>query len=539
MYVETPVSTHLSAQAGALDEHPVYARNWSFALHLIYRGGHIMRKRSWAGLIGLLLIAVSPALVLAQSLEGRVIEHTLENGMRLLLYERHQAPIVACRIYVNVGSANDNLGETGIAHMTEHIAFKGTKTIGTTNYDEEKQLLDKLDALWQQIDLERQKGEDADQEKLERLQHAFEETQKEADQYIVSEAYSKIMEENGAVGLNASTSRDETQYFVSLPANRLELWMMLEADRLANTVPREFYKERDVVMEERQMRTDASPIGTLIEQFLATAYIAHPYGFPAIGWNSDIQNLTIEQFMNFFENYYVPQNMVVAIVGDIDPDVVIPMAEKYFGPLAARPSAPGVRTIEPEQPGERRVQVEWNANPYVVIGYHRPSVNHEDSLIFDVISFLLSAGRTGRLYKHLVEDQQIAVHVETIDAFPGKKYPTLFMVIGVPLAPHTLEELEAALYAEIERLKTESVDERELQKVINNVEAGFIASLSSNSGLAARLTFAESVLGDWRAIEKEMEQITQITAEDIMRVAQTYFTKQNRTVAWLVKRDDE
>lgn len=498
-----------------------------------------MRKSGWLAITGLLLIVFSAALVSAQSLEGKVIEHRLGNGLTLLLYERHQAPIVACHIYVNVGSANDRLGETGIAHMTEHIAFKGTPTIGTTNYEAEKQLLDKLDELWQQIDQERQQGEKADQQKLAQLQREFEQTQQDAAQYVVSEAYSKIMEENGAVGLNASTSRDETQYFVSLPANRLELWMMLEADRLAHTVPREFYKEREVILEERRMRTDAAPVGTLIEQFLATAFIAHPYGFPGIGWASDIENLTIHQLMEFFETYYAPQNMVIAIVGDIDPDNVILMAEKYFGGLPARFSDPRIRTVEPQQPGERRVQVEWDANPYLVIGYHRPSVNHEDDLVFDVISFLLSSGRTSQLYKHLVEEQQIAIHVQTIATFPGKKYPTLFVVVGVPLAPHTIEELEAALFAELEKLKTEPVDEQELQKVINNVEAGFINSLSSNSGLASQLTFAQSVLGDWRAIEKQVEQIKQITAEDIMRVAQTYFTKQNRTVAWLVDKNVE
>ncbi|MBD3306224.1 insulinase family protein, partial [candidate division KSB3 bacterium] len=298
--------------------------------------------------------------VSAQSLEDKVIEHTLENGLKLLLYERHQAPIVACRIFVNVGSANDTLGETGIAHMTEHIAFKGTKTIGTTNYEKEKVLLDKLDTLWRKIEEERQKGEAANHEKLQRLQKEFEQTQQEASQYVISEEYSRIMEQNGAVGLNASTSRDETQYFVSLPANRLELWMMLEADRLANTVPREFYQERDVIMEERRMRTDTSPVGTLVEQFLGTAFIAHPYGFPGIGWPSDIQNITSEQLMEFFDAYYAPSNITVAIVGDIQPEKVIPMAEKYFGQLVAHPVAPGVRTVEPEQPGERRLEVEWD-----------------------------------------------------------------------------------------------------------------------------------------------------------------------------------
>ncbi|MCP4404180.1 MAG: insulinase family protein, partial [bacterium] len=321
-----------------------------------------------------------------------------------------------------------------------------------------------------------------------------------------------------------------------LPANRLELWMMLEADRLMNTVPREFYKERDVIMEERRMRTDASPIGTLVEQFLGTAFIAHPYGFPGIGWASDIENITVEQFWEFYERYYSPANMTVAIVGDIQADEVIRLAEKYFGQLPSGSPAPKIRTIEPPQVGERRVQVEWDSNPYVLIGYHRPGVNHEDDLVFDVISFLLSTGRTSQLYKHLVEEQQLAVHVSSSASFPGQKYPTLFMFVGVPLAPHTLEELEQALYTEIELLKTTPVDERELQKVINNVEAGFIESLSSNSGLASQLVFAQGVMGDWRVIEEQLERIKTIAAEDVMRVANEYFTEQNRTVAWLVKK---
>ncbi|PIE35074.1 peptidase M16 [candidate division KSB3 bacterium] len=485
---------------------------------------------------GVLVVLLLPSLAVAQSLEGKVIEHTLENGLTLLLYERHQAPIIACRIYVAAGSANDKLGETGIAHMTEHIAFKGTSTIGTTDYNKEKIVLAKLDEVWEKISRESEKGESADQEKLAQFQEQFALLGEEAEQYVISEAYSKIIEENGGVGLNASTSRDETQYFVSLPANRLELWMMLEADRLMNTVPREFYKERDVIMEERRMRTDASPIGTLVEQFIGTAFIAHPYGFPGIGWASDIQNITVAQLMKFYETYYTPANMTVAIVGDIQPDEVIRLAEKYFGQLPTGEPAPKIRTIEPAQVGERRIQVEWDSSPYVLLGYHRPSVTHEDDIVFDVISFLLSSGRTSQLYKNLVEEQQLAVHVDTIASFPGQKYPTLFMVVGIPLAPHTLEELEAALDAEIEKLKTEPIDEKQLQKVINNVEAAFIDSLSSNSGLAAQLTFAHRVFGDWRAIEKQVERIKTIRAEDVQRVANTYLTKQNQTVAWLVKK---
>lgn len=494
-------------------------------------------RRSYGFLVlGVLLIMLGTVTASAQSLEGNIIEHTLENGLTFLLYERHQAPIIACNIYVNVGSANDKLGQTGIAHMTEHIAFKGTKTLGTTSYDQEKVLLDQLDSLWHEIGQERDKGDKADQEKLKQLQEEFERTQQEAGHYVISEAYSQIIEENGGVGLNASTSRDETQYFVSLPSNRLELWMMLEADRLANTVPREFYKEREVIMEERRMRTDTSPIGTLYEQFLGTAFVAHPYGFPAIGWPSDIQDITIDQLMAFFDEHYSTRNMTIAIVGDIHPQEVIRLTEKYFGSLSDRPSSPHIRTVEPPQVGERRVEVEWDAHPILLIGYHRPSVNHKDGIVFNVISFLLSGGRTSRLYKNLVEDKQIAAGIDTESAYPGKKYPTLFVLAGAPLDPHTLEDLEKAMYAELEDLKTQPVDEKELQKVINNVEAYFIDSLSSNAGLAAQLAFAHSVMGDWRAIEQQVKQIKEITPEDVMRVAKTYFTKQNRTVAWLVKK---
>lgn len=498
-----------------------------------------MKKFLSRGMILLGCLTALNGFAVAQSLEGKVAQHQLANGMTLLLYERHQTPIISCRIYVDAGSANDALGQTGIAHMTEHIAFKGTKTLGTTNYEAERLALATLDDLTQQITQEREKGEAADRGKLAQLQEEFARAEEEAGKFIVSEAYSKVMEENGGTDLNASTSRDATEYFVSLPANRLELWMMLESDRLMNIVPREFYKERSVIMEERRMRTDASPMGTLIEQFLATAFIAHPYGFPGIGWASDIENITVPQLMQFYDTYYAPSNMTVAIVGDIQPDETIRLAEKYFGQLPEKPAAPNIRTVEPKQVGERRVEVEWDANPYLFIGYHRPDVRHKDDLVFDVISFLLSNGRTSQLYQHLVEEQQIAASVDTAASYPGQKFPNLFLFVGVPLAPHTLQELENAMYEEIEQLKTTPVEDNELQKVINNVEASFISSLASNEGLAENLAFSHEVLGDWRALERQVEQIKAITAEDVMRVAKTYFTKENRTVAWLVKTLEE
>ncbi len=486
--------------------------------------------------LAVLAMCVWSFAVSAQTLEGNVVERTLNNGLTLLLYERHQAPIVACHVYITAGSANDQIGHTGIAHMTEHIAFKGTPTVGTTNYAEEKVVLERLDELWQQLAGEYDKGDAADPDALEQLETEFFDTEQQAEAYVISEEYSQILEEQGAIDLNASTSRDETNYFVSLPANRLELWMMLESDRLANTVPREFYRERDVVLEERRMRTDTSPVDTLFEQFLGTAFIAHPYGFPAIGWPSDIQNLMPDQFMAFYKRYYVPANMIVSLVGDFQSQTVIDMAEHYFGQLPARPPSPPIRTEEPPQPGERRIEVEWDSSPYLVIGYHRPSVRDADDLVFDVIAFLLTGGRTARLYKNLVEDSQIAIEIDAAAAYPGSKYPTLFVLAGAPLAPHTLADVETAIYAELERLKTEPVEARELQKTLNAIEASFIESLSSNSGLAAQLAYAQGLMGDWRMIERQLETVKQITPDDIMRIANTYFTKNNRTVAWLVNR---
>lgn len=489
-------------------------------------------------LLGLLLVILSWTAA-GQSLEGRVVEHRLENGLLLLLYERHHAPIVSCHVYLTVGSANDQIGQTGIAHMTEHIAFKGTPTVGTTNYDEEQAALERVDAAWRQLLREYDKGEAADPDVVAQQEEEFFAAEAAAAQYVVSEEYSVILEEHGAVDLNAATTRDDTSYFVSLPANRLELWMMLEADRLANTVPREFYREREVVLEERLTRTETSAAGMLFEQFLSAAFVAHPYGFPAIGWTSDIEALSPDQFMAFYRRHYVAANMIVAIVGDIDAPATIAMAERYFGQVPAGEPSPPIRTEEPPQPGERRIEVEWDANPYLAIGYHRPAISHEDDLVFDVIAFLLTHGRTSRLYKSLVDELQIAGEVEAAAAYPGSKYPTLFVLAASPLAPYTLADVEDAIYAEVERLKTEPVQEWELQKALNTIEASFVDSLSSNAGLSAQLAYSQGLMGDWRAIERQVRRMEQMTADDIMRVAAAYFTKHNRTVAWLVKTSDE
>ncbi|UCD51535.1 MAG: insulinase family protein, partial [Phycisphaerales bacterium] len=331
-------------------------------------------------------------------------------------------------------------------------------------------------------------------------------------------------------GLNAGTSADYTVYFVNLPSNKLELWMLMESDRFLNPVLREFYKEKDVVMEERRMRTETQPVGKLLEEFLAVAYKAHPYGQPVIGHMSDLEALTRSEAEAFFRTHYGPTNLTMAIVGDVDPARVKALATEYFGRIPARPHPRPVETVEPPQQGERRVIIEDPAQPFVLIGYHKPGINHPDNAVFDAITDIVGMGRTSRLYKSLVKEKRIAMYASGFQGMPGNKYPGLFLFYAVPARGHSSQECEEAIYAEIERLKDEVVDAEDLKKAKTRARAAVIRQLRSNSGLAGQLTAFEVMTGDWRNLFKQIDQIDQVTAEDIQRVARQYFTTKNRTV---------
>ena len=472
----------------------------------------------------------------AQGLEERVIEHTLKNGMRVLIVERHQAPLVSFNMTYGVGGVNEHAGITGIAHLFEHMAFKGTRRIGTSNYRKEKKILQAMDELADTIQAEKNKGSNADSRIITQLTQQFEMLQEEAGQLIVPNEFSTLYEKQGGVGFNAGTGQEFTRYIVSLPSNRLPFWIAMETERMSFPVLREFYKERDVVMEERRRSYESNPRGKLYEAFLGTAFIAHPYRLPVIGWSSDIANLTRAETKAFFETYYGPNNAVVAIVGDVDAEKLIKTLELTFGKIKTRPSIPEVRTREPVQEGERRVEVRFDSNPAVLMGYHKPGIDHPDEVVFDVIDSLLSNGRTSRFFKKIVEEKQIAASVSTSSGVPGARFPNLFLIRGVPRAPHTTQEVEEAVYTELVRLGNEPVDPMELQKILNQLDAGLIRSLQSNSGMASQLSYFETVAGSWRYILKAREDIGKVSPEDIMRVAKTYFIKENRTVATLIKK---
>ncbi len=483
------------------------------------------------------IVSAQPADRTAQGegLANRVVEHTLANGLTVLMVERHQTPIISFQVTYKVGSVNEHNGITGVAHLYEHMAFKGTERLGTTDYRQEKPILEAIEALQNEIALEEGKGGSANPERLQTLRVKFKNLEEEAKQWVVNNELGGLYDRNGAAGFNASTSRDVTSYVVSLPANRLPLWVAIESDRMAHTVLREFYKERDVVLEERRRSVETNPGGKLYEAFLATAFLAHPYGYPTIGWSSDVRNLSATQTARFFKDYYTPNNTVIALVGDFKPAEVLPIIERSFGGIPPGPPSPRVVTVEPPQTGERRVEVEDEANPQVVIGYHKPTFDHPDDPVFDVIDALLSDGRTSRLYKKLVEEKQIAIGVSTGSGSPGARFPNLFTISATPRAPHTTTELEAAIYEELERLKKEPPTDKELEKVITNTDAGLLRSLRSNGGLAGQIAYYQAVTGDWRYLLRNRDQIAKVTGADVMRVAREYFTKQNRTVATLVK----
>lgn len=467
------------------------------------------------------------------SFEKRVTKKVLPNGLTVLICGRHEAPVFSFFTHVDVGSDREVPGITGLAHMFEHIAFKGTDKIGTTNYAAEKLALEKVERAYAAYDRERRKEVGSDPKKVAEFEKAWKAAIAAADKYVVKEAFGEIVERQGGEGLNAFTSDEETGYFYSFPSNRVELWAYLDSERFLHPVMREFYKERDVVYEERRMRTESQPEGRLIEQFLATAFVAHPYGQPVVGWPSDLQSFSATDALKFYRTYYVPSNMVVTVVGDVKPNEVLAIVEKYFGRLPARPRPEPLRTVEPAQNAERTVVLHEASQPFYVEGYHKPDARDPDDAVYDVIQDLMSAGRTSRLYRALVRDKKLAAFSGGFNGFPGQKYPSLFVFFAVPTPGHKPAEVRAAVQEEITRLKNEDVSDDELKMVKTRAKAALLRKLDNNQGLALEMGIAESLFGDWRELFRRVEKIDKVTAADVRRVANKTFVDSNATLGYL------
>jgi predicted Zn-dependent peptidase len=489
-----------------------------------------MRHHLWK--VFCIFLLILPA-VASAGLAERVQEYRFANGLTLLVVERHDSPTLAAYITLRVGSVDETSENRGVAHLLEHMLFKGTKTLGTRDFRREKPLLDAIDAAGSEYDRLRMAPQ-LNARRIAELEVQLQTLQEERRQYDVPQEVAELYAKNGGVDYNAFTSKDLTSYVIELPANKLELWAAIEADRMSHSIFRDFYTERQVVMEERRRSYDSDPDGLLYENLLATAFTLHPYRHPIIGWMSDIDHLSLEKTRAFHARYYVPANTVIALVGDIDFTTAKELVERYFGRIPAGSPAPPVVASEPEQQGEKRAEISFDAEPRLMIAFHKPTLPSRDDYIFDLLNGLLGEGRTSRLYQSLVVKEQQAANISTFTA-PGSRYANLFVISATPRAPHTPREVERAVYRELKRLADEEVGAEELERVRNRLRVDFLRNLQKNGALAQMLTYYQSVAGDWRYLVRYDEELAGITPAEIQAAAQRYFNPENRTVITLAR----
>ncbi len=482
-----------------------------------------------------LLFAVILSLSLAHAqdeLIENVRKYTLENGMRVIMVVRDFAPVIDFNLTFNVGGVDEPPGLGGVAHMVEHMAFKGTRSIGSYDVAAEQAALETLELAANTLIVARNAG--ATGQVLESFQQRLTDAQAAAQETASPNALDTLFTDNGAQGLNASTAYDRTSYVVSLPANRLELYARVYADVLSNPVFRSFYEERDVVREERRTRSEDSPDGALSEAFLAEAFQKSLYGRPLIGSADEIAGYTATAAKSIFETFYYPNRAVLVMVGDLKPGRDIKTIRKYFDFVPRGPDFQADLPAEPKQTSERRISVPYAAEPQLIVGYHKPTYPNRDAYVLDVLDYILGRGRTGRLYRELVTRQQLAVNVGTSSATPGTRYPNLFTVDLVPRAPTTAAELETALYGELTKVAESGVTGAELKRAKTLLRADVVRSLASGQSLAANLAYNELFSGGWRNLFDDLDTYDTVTAAEVKDAAARIFTKQNRTVATLV-----
>lgn len=466
-------------------------------------------------------------------LGNRVIKTKLKNGLTVLMLERHLSPTVALYIRHKVGAVDEYEGKSGAAHLLEHMMFKGTTSIGTKNYAAEKKILANIEKTGAALDGEKRKGPKADSRMIEKLSGRLKQLQEQHKKYFIPNEIDRLYTENGGLDMNASTGQDVTTYQVSLPVNKIELWARIESDRLLHPVFREFYTERDVVMEERRQRVEADPDGKLYEQFIRQAYQNHPYGRPILGWEDDLMNLSPAALKEIFLKYQAPESIVIAVVGDIKPVETLKLIEKYFGRIPSGRQTESILPPEPPQTAERRVKVTFDANPMMMIGFHKPNPPAFEDYVFDVLENILGKGRTSRLYDRLVTKMQIAKSVSVINGLPASRYPNLFTISAETRHPHTSVELEEAILQEIEKIRSKPVTDEELTKAKNNIKMDYLKHLDSNAEIASTLSYFEVLMGDYRYFADYLQNIEKVTADDIRKAAEVYLNKNNRTVAIL------
>lgn len=476
------------------------------------------------------LCCLLPGIGTAADLADKVSSYKLDNGLQLLVVPRHDVPTVSAYITFAVGSVNEGSCCHGVAHLLEHMRFKGTRTVGTRNFAAEKRIIEQIEQVAQKL---RQANQPQQKKKLKKQLAQLQQKQR---QYIIKDELSRIYSRHGATNFNAFTSRDMTSYMVSLPSNKLKVWARLEADRMRHPVLREFYTERQVILEERSRSYETDPRGMLYEHLIATAFQVHPYRHPTIGWRSDIEHLTKAETRQFLEDYYAPVNTVIALVGDVQPQQAHKLVKEAFGELAGGKPVPPVTSKEPQQRGQRRTVLRFEAQPRLALAFHKPTLPSRADYAFDLLDQILTGGKQSRLYRRLVLEEGLASEVYSYGA-PGSRYPNLFVIEAMPRNGHAPKELEQVIEQELQRLRQTPVSQPELQRARKQLRMQHLRYMRDNGNLARLLTTYEVVADSWRYIVNYNEQLQQTTAEDIQQAAQQYLRTRNSTVVTLLPPD--
>ena len=475
--------------------------------------------------------------------EKNVRKVTLGNGLRLIMVKRSYAPTVACYIKFRAGGVDETDRTAGIAHMLEHMLFKGTPNIGTVNYKREKKYIELVNLWaarrdhWKREEINARKADDAEKAELaaaesKKWEMRLQSMTKLARNFIILDEDSNIYSMNGQQGYNAYTSKDLTNYQIQLPANRLELWARLESDRINNSVLRDFYTERDVVAEERRMRIENVSKNLLFEKFIEEIYGEHPYGRSLIGSMDSIQNLNYEQAMQFYHTYYAPNNTVITLVGDIDFDETEDLIVKYFGKLEQK-KIPEAK-IAPIPAKNVRYELKNNGSPINVLAWTKPVFPDPADLHLNVVSRILAGGNDSRLFRKLVLEKKLAADTSAFTGYPGERYTNLFMVMTVPAAGRSHDEIESAIKEEIRSIGQDGVTEDELRRTINNIEAEFIYGLRNNSQLADDISYYELITGDYTNIYTYIRELKKITTGDIQTTVKKYLAEDSMHSARLI-----
>ncbi len=476
-------------------------------------------------------------------MKSNIKKFHLDNGLRVILMQRKNSPTLALYMKFKVGSVDETAETAGTAHLLEHMMFKGTKNVGTKDFKKEAKYQEEIRLVGRQLDKLRLRARDIEakgnsisaelKEKIANFSKKLKNLEDLQRNLLIKNEDAYIYDQHGQVGFNAYTTHDVTNYQIELPKNRLEIWAKIESDRLRGPVFREYYTEREVIIEERRMRVDNRGTGRLREKFLSVAFEEHPYRRPVIGYESNIGFLDIEETEKFFRQFYVPNNFVITIVGDQDFSVTEKIIRKYFSDLKAGNTPTRSRMSEKAGGGEKRFEITFPNGPQILMGWHKPTFPHSDNSVCEIIDLILSKGVESRLYKRLVLKEKLATSVEVWNGDPGERYANLLKISAQIHSEADPKLAEKIIWDEIELLKNEDVKDEEFYRIKNQLLAEFFRGLDNNANLADYLSYYELVTGDWENLFKIYESIYSVSKEDIKRVSKKYLTKDNATIGYL------